>query len=190
MSFKFLALSLLCLGVFASNGFCDVKEKESVLDHKVKSIDGETVNLADYKGKVLLVVNVASKCGYTPQYKGLEALYEQYHDKGLAVLGFPCNQFGKQEQGSDADIKEFCSSTYKVTFDMFSKIDVNDENASPLYKQLTSVDASPKGAGPVKWNFEKFVIGKDGQVLARFPSSVAPSDPELVKVIESALAAN
>ncbi len=186
-------LRLLSLAVFAavfSTTFAPVfAEDASVLDHKVKTIDGEEVNLADYKGKVLLVVNVASKCGYTRQYTGLEELQKKFNDKGLEVLGFPCNQFGKQEPGSEAQIKEFCSSTYKVTFDMFSKVDVNGENADPFYKEIKKVDAAPKGAGEVKWNFEKFLIGKDGKVIARYPSSTEPNDPELVGAIEKAIAA-
>lgn len=159
-----------------------------VLDHKVKSIDGKEINLEDYKGKVLLVVNVASKCGLTPQYEALQALNEKYHDKGLDVLGFPCNQFGKQEPGKESEIKEFCTETYKVTFDMFSKIDVKGENADPLYKQLTSTDTKPTGAGEISWNFEKFLIGKDGKVVARFSPKTKPDDADVIKAIEAELA--
>ena len=160
------------------------EEKGSkVLDHTMKAIDGKEVNLAEkYKGKVLVVVNVASKCGATPQYKQLEGLHDKYHDKGLAVVGFPCNQFGGQEPGTEEEIVKFCKSTYDVSFDLFSKIDVNGEKAAPIYKQLTAKD------GPIKWNFEKFVIGKNGEVVARFPTGTKPDAPEVIKAIEAELA--
>ncbi len=168
------------------------KEKPSdtpvALNFTMKSITGQDVNLADYKGKVLLVVNVASKCGLTPQYEELEALHEKYGDKGLAVLGFPSNQFGKQEPGTDAQIAEFCAETYKVKFPMFSKIDVNGEKAAPLYKHLTSVETQPKGKGDITWNFEKFVIGKDGKVVARFAPRTKPDAKEVLDVLEAELA--
>lgn len=166
----------------------DKNAAPAALDFKVKSINAKEVDLAQYKGKVIVVVNVASECGLTPQYEGLEALYEKYSDKGLTVLGFPCNQFGMQEPGSDAEIAEFCQSNYKVKFPMFSKIDVNGENAAPLYKHLTSLDAQPKGKGQVAWNFEKFVIGKNGQVVARFAPKTEPDAPELIQTIEAELA--
>ncbi len=153
----------------------------------VKDIKGKDVSLADkYGGKVVLIVNVASKCGYTPQYKGLEALHEKHAAKGLAVLGFPCNQFGGQEPGTNLEIQEFCQTKFGVKFDMFDKIDVNGDNASPLYKYLTGPDVPVGDKGPVKWNFEKFLIGKDGQVVARYSSAVKPEDIE--KDIEAALA--
>lgn len=160
------------------------EEKGSkVLDHKMKTIDGKEVNLADkYKGQVLLVVNVASKCGATPQYAQLEGLQDKYHDKGLTVVGFPCNQFGGQEPGSEEEIVKFCKAKYDVSFDMFSKIDVNGDGAAPIYKQLTAKD------GPIKWNFEKFVIGRNGQVVAHFPTKTSPDAPEVVKAIEAELA--
>ena len=160
------------------------EEKSSkVLDHKMKAIDGKEVNLAEkYKGKVLLVVNVASQCGATPQYKQLEGLQDQYHEKGLEVVGFPCNQFGGQEPGSEEEIVKFCKTKYDVSFDLFTKIDVNGEKAAPIYKQLTAKD------GPIKWNFEKFVIGRNGEVVARFPTATKPDAPEVVKVIEAELA--
>jgi len=160
----------------------------SVLANTVKSMEGSPVELSKYDGKVLLVVNVASKCGYTPQYSGMQEVYAKYKEKGFEVLGFPCNQFGGQEPGSNKEIQEYCSSKYKVTFDMFDKIDVNGANASPFYKQLTAVDAKPKGAGNVKWNFEKFLINKKGEVVARFPSSAAPEGKEVTAAIEKALA--
>lgn len=163
-------------------------EKNGVHKFTMKSIDGEDVSLDKYKGKAMLIVNVASRCGYTPQYKGLEALHEKYADKGLAVLGVPCNQFGKQEPGTEEEIKEFCSTKYGVTFDMFGKVDVNGADRCDLYAFLTSPEANPNTAGDVKWNFEKFLVSKDGEVVARFASKVKPDDPELVKAVEAELA--
>ncbi|OYW20367.1 MAG: glutathione peroxidase [Planctomycetales bacterium 12-60-4] len=156
-----------------------------VTEFKMKSLDGKDVDLAKYKGKVLLIVNVASKCGATPQYEQLQELHEKYQAQGLAVLGFPCNQFGGQEPGDAAQIAEFCKAKYDVTFDMFQKIDVNGSDASPLYKTLT---AHEPDAGPIKWNFEKFVIGKDGEIVARFATRTKPDAPEVLKTIETELA--
>lgn len=161
---------------------------EDALNFKAKSIDGESVDLSDYKGKVVLVVNTASQCGLTPHYAGLQELYASHKDKGLVVLGFPCNQFGSQEPGSEAEIKQFCSTNYKVTFPMFSKIEVNGEGADPFYKYLTSKDVDPAGKGSVKWNFEKFLIDREGQLVNRFAPRTSPDDAELVKAIESELA--
>lgn len=158
----------------------------SVLDQTVKDIDGKQAPLKSYQGKVLLIVNVASHCGFTPQYKGLEGLYEKYKDKGFAVLGFPCNQFGAQEPGTNEEIKQFCSSKYNVTFPLFDKIEVNGPNRHPLYAELAGKD-SPY-PGDIKWNFNKFLIGKDGKILKRFDSKVAPDSPELTQAIEAALA--
>ena len=159
----------------------------SVLEFKMKSLSGEEVDLSKYKGKVLLIVNTASKCGLTPQYEDLQALSEKYKDKGLVVLGFPCNQFGKQEPGSSADISSFCTEKYGVTFDMFEKIDVNGESACDLYKFLTGLDLQPKGSGDVQWNFEKFLVGKDGKPIARFAPRTVPMDETLIAAIEKAL---
>lgn len=158
-----------------------------MLSHKVKSIKGEEVNLSKYEGQVLLVVNVASQCGATPQYKQLEALNKKYKDQGLAVLGFPCNQFGGQEPGTEAEIVTFCQSKYDVTFDLFAKIDVKGPEASPLYKTLTSKETDPKFAGDIRWNFEKFLIGRDGSIVARFPTGTKPDAPEVIQAIESEL---
>jgi glutathione peroxidase len=160
---------------------------ESIYDIKLKDIDGKDVALSDYKGKVLLIVNVASKCGYTKQYAGLEALYQKYKDRGVVVLGLPCNQFGGQEPGSNAEIKEFCSTKFNVTFPMFDKIDVNGAGRAPLYTLLAGKD-SPF-PGDIKWNFNKFLIGKDGKILNRFESKVAPESPELTAAVDSALEA-
>src|SRR6478752_5313924 len=165
------------------------QEKPSgALDFKMKSITGKDVDLAEYKGKVLMMVNVASKCGYTGQYEGMEAMYEKYKDKGLVVVGFPCNQFLWQEPGNDEQIAQFCTSKYHVTFPMFSKIEVNGKNAAPLYKYLTSVETKPVKKGKISWNFEKFVVGKNGEVVARFEPGAEPDGPEVVKVIEAELA--
>ena len=158
------------------------------LSYEMKSITGQPVKLADYKGKVVLMVNVASECGLTPQYKELEAVYEKYRDKGLVVLGFPCNQFGSQEPGNDAQIAAFCSENYKVTFPMFSKIEVNGDKAAPLYKYLTALETKPAGKGKITWNFEKFLIGKNAQVVARFAPRTEPDAPEVLAVIEAELA--
>ena len=159
----------------------------SVYDFTMKSIDGADVPLARYKGKVMLVVNVASKCGYTPQYEGLEALYRRYKDKGLVLLGFPANNFGSQEPGTDAEIKTFCTTNYNVTFDMFSKISVKGDDQHPLYAWLTSEQANPATAGSVKWNFTKYLIDKNGRVIAKFGSATKPMSEELVNAIEDAL---
>lgn len=158
----------------------------SVLDHKVKTIDGDDVNLAsEYKGKVLLIVNTASKCGYTPQYEGLEKVYRKYKDKGFAVLAFPANEFGKQEPGTNPQIKEFCTSNYDVSFPLFSKIVVKGEGIHPLYKQLTTAEGY---SGDIPWNFAKFLIGKDGQIAARFKPGDAPESQTVTAAIEKALA--
>jgi glutathione peroxidase len=152
---------------------------------EMKSIDGKPVDLASYKGKVVLVVNVASRCGYTGQYAGMQKLYDAYKDKGFVILGFPANDFGAQEPGTDAEIASFCSTKYGVTFPMFSKITVKGPGKVALYQSLTE-SADPKGE--VAWNFEKFLIGKDGSVIGRFKSGVAPESPDLAKAIEAALA--
>jgi glutathione peroxidase len=159
---------------------------ESIYDLKLKDIDGKDTSLAAYKGKVILIVNVASKCGFTPQYKGLEATYEKYKDKGFVILGFPCNQFGSQEPGTNEEIKQFCSSKYSVTFPLFDKIEVNGANRHPLYVALAG-EKSPF-PGNIKWNFNKFLIGKDGKILQRFDSKVTPESEELTKAVEAALA--
>src|SRR5262245_56002867 len=160
----------------------------AALDFKMKTLAGKDADLSKYQGKVLLVVNVASKCGLTPQYKELEALHEKLGGKGLAVLGFPCNQFGKQEPGSAEEIQEFCSKTYDVKFDMFEKVEVNGSGACPLYKYLTALETKPTGPGKISWNFEKFIIGRNGEVVARFAPRTKPDAPEVMKVIEAELA--
>jgi glutathione peroxidase len=153
-----------------------------------KTIDGTQKSLGDYKGKVLLVVNVASRCGLTPHYAGMQSVYDQYKGKGFEVLGFPCNQFAGQEPGSDADVKSFCETKFGVTFPMFSKLDVNGAGRAPLYAWLTSQATKPDGPGDIAWNFAKFVIGKDGRVRARFNPRIEATAPEVRSAIESALA--
>ena len=159
----------------------------SIYDIPLKDIDGKDTSLKPYAGKVLLVVNVASKCGFTPQYTALEGTYLKYQLQGLVVCGFPCNQFGGQEPGTDADIKTFCTSKYSVSFPMFDKLEVNGANRHPLYVALAGKD-SPF-PGDIKWNFTKFVIGRDGKILNRFDSSVKPDSDEVTKAIEAALSA-
>jgi glutathione peroxidase len=159
-----------------------------VLQFIMKSLQGEDVDLAQYQGKVLLVVNVASECGYTPQYKGLQALYDRYAQDGFEVLGFPCNQFGHQEPGTADQIATFCQQRYGVTFPMFEKVYVNGPNQCGLYKYLTSKDAHAQHAGPIQWNFEKFLLTRDGMVVARFKSHVAPESQQVVETIERELA--
>jgi glutathione peroxidase len=159
---------------------------ESIYDIPLKDIDGNSTSLKPYQGKVLLIVNVASKCGFTPQYTALEALYQKYKDQGLVVLGFPCNQFHQQEPGTDLEIKQFCTSKYDVTFPMFDKLEVNGANRHPLYMLLAGKD-SPF-PGDIGWNFTKFLVGRDGKILNRFASPVKPDSTEVTQAIEAALA--
>ncbi|MBI2426181.1 MAG: glutathione peroxidase [Candidatus Hydrogenedentes bacterium] len=161
----------------------------NVLGFKTKTIDGEEVALDKYKGKVMLIVNVASKCGLTPQYEQLQALHDKYNEKGLAVLGFPANNFNGQEPGTEAEIKEFCSSKFQVKFDMFSKVSVKGDDIAPLFKFLTSADTNKDFAGDIKWNFTKFLVDREGKVIARFEPKTTPDAAEVVAAIEKALAA-
>lgn len=162
---------------------------KSILDFKMRDIDGKDVKLKKYKGNVLLVVNVASKCGYTPQYEGLQSTYEKYRDKGFYVLGFPANNFGYQEGGTDAEIKEFCTSKYHVTFPMFAKISVKGEDQDPLYKFLTSKETNPDFGGDITWNFNKFLVDRSGKVVARFTSKDKPDSETVTAAVEKYLAA-
>jgi len=164
------------------------KKAPRALSFRMKSLSGQDVDLGKYQGKVVMIVNVASKCGFTPQYKQLQALHVKYGGKGLAILGFPCNQFLSQEPGAAEEIMQFCRVNYGVTFDMFAKVKVNGEDACDLYKYLTSLDTKPKGAGKISWNFEKFIIGRNGEVVARFKPFTKPDAPKVVKVIEQELA--
>lgn len=156
-------------------------------DLSAKNIEGTKQALGDFKGQVLLVVNVASKCGLTPHYEGLEAVYNKYKDRGLTVLGFPCNQFAGQEPGTDEEIKEFCSLNFSVDFPLFSKIDVNGDDQDPVYKFLNAATPGPEAAGDITWNFTKFVVGRDGEVVARFDPTTAPDAEPLIAAIEKAL---
>ena len=158
-----------------------------VLDQQVETIDGDTVSLERYRGDVLLIVNVASRCGNTPQYEDLESLQKTYGEKGLRVLGFPANNFGGQEPGTNEQIKEFCTTTYGVTFDLFSKISVAGEDQAPLYEYLTSTKENPEFGGKIRWNFEKFLVGRDGTVVARFAPKVTPLSKEVIAAVEKAL---
>jgi glutathione peroxidase len=156
-------------------------------DIPVRTIEGEETTLASYKGRTLLVVNVASRCGFTPQYEGLQELQDRFEDRGLTVLGFPCNQFAGQEPGTHDEIKEFCSLNYGVAFPLFEKIDVNGDDRHPLYEALTTREDDDGRAGDVMWNFEKFVISPDGDVVGRFRTQVTPTSDEVVKTIEEHL---
>jgi glutathione peroxidase len=159
----------------------------SIYDAEIKTLEGEATSLSDYQGKTVLVVNVASKCGLTPQYEGLQKLHERFADQGFEVLGFPCNQFAGQEPGSAEEIREFCDTNYHVSFPLFEKIDVNGQNSHPIYRELTQTPDATGEAGDVKWNFEKFLIGPEGSVIGRFRPQVTPDDPALVEAIESQL---
>jgi glutathione peroxidase len=178
---KSIILSILAMAM--------AQQVPASLNFTMKSLDGKPVNLSKYQGNVVLMVNVASQCGYTPQYEGLEELHKRYSARGLRLLGFPSNDFGQQEPGSNAEIADFCKKNYGVQFDMFSKIDVLGSTKAPLYKYLTSPQTNPKFAGEVEWNFEKFLIGRDGRVIARFRSPVEPLSKEMTSAIEAALAA-
>jgi len=159
----------------------------SAHDFSLDTIDGAPLPLSSFAGKTLLVVNVASRCGFTPQYAGLEELYRTYKDRGLVVLGVPCNQFAGQEPGSEEEIKTFCSTTYDVTFPLSRKVDVNGEGAHPLYRWLTEQAAEPEGAGPVKWNFGKFLIDRAGHVVARFKTTTTPTSERVLEALERTL---
>lgn len=159
----------------------------SIYEFKMKNIDGSDVSLETYKGKVVMIVNTASKCGYTPQYEQLQAVYDKYKDKDFVILGFPANNFLGQEPGTDSEIKEFCSLKYKVTFPMFSKISVKGADQHPLYTYLTNEKSNPGFSGDIGWNFEKFLLGKDGKTIARWKSNVKPDDPQVIEAIEKAL---
>ena len=179
---QMVAMALLAGSVAANAGVAG-----SVYSFRMKTIDGEATTLAPYKGKVLLLVNVASACGYTPQYTALESVYEKYKDKGLVIVGIPANNFANQESGSEAEIKTFCNRKYHVTFPMMSKVSVTGADKTPLYGYLTSSTTDPKFAGEVKWNFTKFLVGRNGLPVARFEPAVTPDSPEVITAIEGAL---
>ncbi|MCU1463272.1 MAG: putative glutathione peroxidase [Acidimicrobiales bacterium] len=161
----------------------------AIHDITLNTLKGDLASLGDHKGKALLLVNVASKCGLTPQYEGLERIHEQYQDRGFSVLGFPCNQFGAQEPGSAEEIETFCSTTYGVTFPLYEKLEVNGEGRHPLYDELTAKADAEGNAGDIQWNFEKFLVSPDGQVVQRFRPMVDPEAPELIEALEAQLPA-
>ncbi|MBX9626331.1 MAG: glutathione peroxidase [Gemmataceae bacterium] len=180
--FRFAAAAAV-VAAAAATAPAEDKAVTAPLDLKMKGIDGKEMDLAKYKGKVVLVVNVASKCGYTPQYKGLEELYAKYGKDGLVVLGVPSNDFGKQEPGTEEDIQKFCTTNYKVTFPMTAKVVVKGDDKAELYKRLTAATDNKE----IGWNFEKFLIGRDGKVVGRYKSSVAPESDDLGKAIKTEL---
>jgi glutathione peroxidase len=194
--FRSAIVGLILTAVIAAAAIMYSSQKEpvlaggaSVLDFKMRDIDGNDVKLDKYKGNVLLIVNTASKCGYTPQYEGLQSTYTKYKDKGFYVLGFPANNFGTQEPGTETEIKEFCTSKYHVTFPMFAKISVKGEDQDPLYKFLTDKATDPEFAGDITWNFNKFLVDRKGHVVARFSSKDTPESPAVTAAIEKYLAA-
>ena len=189
----FVAL-VVCSTVFAislssraSNAADSGEKMNSIYDFTLKDIDHKEVNLATYRGKVVLVVNVASRCGFTPQYEGLQKLYAKYKDRGFVILGFPANNFMAQEPGTDEEIKTFCSAKYNVSFPIFSKISVKGDDIHPLYKFLTSKETNPDFGGDIKWNFSKFLLDKNGKIVARFEPAVKPESDPMVQAIEKAL---
>ena len=175
---RLLFAAIFCMCAFGAS---------SVYEFTLNSIDGHPAPLANYKGKVLLLVNVASKCGFTPQYTALEGLHEKYKSQGLVVVGFPANNFMGQEPGTNEEIKDFCSRTYNVKFPMYSKISVKGDDKAALYQFLTNKDTNPSFGGDIKWNFTKFLVSRDGKILARFEPAVKPDSPEVVSAIEKAL---
>jgi len=163
--------------------------EKTVYDFTLNSIDGQSAPLSAYKGKVVLLVNVASRCGYTPQYTALESIYEKYKDRGFVIVGIPANNFGGQEPGTNEEIKTFCSAKYHVTFPMMAKVSVKGTDITPLYQFLTDKNLHPQTGGEIGWNFTKFLVGPDGNVIARFDSKVTPDSPEVTSAIEKALSA-
>ena len=180
-------VALSWAGLARSQGEEAGSEAKTVYDFEVKNIDGKEVKLSDYKGDVVLMVNVASRCGLTPQYKDLQKLHDKYKDSGLRVLGFPANNFGGQEPGSNEEIKSFCSSNYNVTFDMFAKVSVKGSDCCPLYQFLTAEETNGEFAGEIEWNFTKFLIDGDGKVIARFGPKVKPMSKRVRTAIDKAL---
>jgi glutathione peroxidase len=186
-SLSVLLLSSLLTSMVAGTVIAGDKETKSIYDFTMKTIDGKDTPLSAYKGKVLLIVNVASRCGNTPQYEGLEALYRKYKDQGFTILGFPANNFGKQEPGTDAEILTFCSTKYDVTFDMFSKISVKGADQHPMYDFLTSAKTNPQFSGDVKWNFQKYLVDRKGNIVGKFDPTDKPLSTEMSSAIEKAL---
>ncbi len=176
----FLILALMGTTLMAAD--------KTIYDFTLNTIDGQAAPLSSYKGKVVLLVNVASRCGYTPQYSALESLYEKYKDQGFVIIGIPANNFGGQEPGSNQEIKTFCTSKYHVTFPMMSKVSVKGDDITPLYAYLTDKSTNPSTGGEIGWNFTKFLVAPDGKIIARFDSKVTPDSPEVTSAIEKALA--
>jgi glutathione peroxidase len=174
------------LGLLALFAATSLFAASSIYDFTLPSIDGKPSPLANYKGKVILVVNVASRCGFTPQYSSLEAIYEKYKDQGFVILGFPANNFGQQEPGTNAEIKKFCSTKYSVSFPLYSKVSVKGDDTTPLYQYLTT-KANPAVAGEIQWNFTKFLVDRNGNVVQRFEPDVTPDSPQVVAAIEKLL---
>jgi glutathione peroxidase len=187
MSSLILGLAAVLTIAPAAEGKKPEKKKMTALDFKMKDIDGKEVDLSKYKGKVVLFVNVASKCGYTKQYKALQKLHEDYSKDGLVIVGVPANEFGKQEPGTNAEIAKFCSTEYGVKFPIMAKVVVKGDGICPLYKFLTSKETNPDNAGVIKWNFTKFLVGRDGTVVKRFESAVKPDSDEMTKAIKAEL---
>ena len=179
--------SIPALIVFLAASVMFAANAASIYDFTIKSIDGQPVSLKSYQGKVVLLVNVASKCGFTPQYTGLEALYEKYKDRGLVIIGVPANNFAQQEPGTNEEIKTFCSRKYNVTFPMMAKVSVLGDDKAPLYRYLTDKSADPKFGGDIKWNFTKFLFDRNGNLVARFEPPVTPDSAEIQSAVESAL---
>lgn len=195
MTKRNLILVVLTFFLFANGSFAKIENKEkikmnSIYDFTVKDIDGEDLKLEKFKGKVVLIVNVASKCGNTPQYEGLQKIYSKYKDQGFVILGFPANNFLGQEPGTNEEIKQFCTLNYNVTFPMFSKISVKGKDIAPLYKYLTEKETNPEFAGKISWNFNKFLIDRNGKIVARFGSKVKPESEEIIGTIEKNLKNN
>jgi glutathione peroxidase len=182
---KALVPAMICLVFFAA---AVIGAEKNVFDYALNTIDGQPAPLSAYKGKVVMLVNVASRCGFTPQYTALEAIYEKYKDRGFVIVGIPANNFGAQEPGTNQEIKTFCQSKYNVTFPMMSKVSVKGDDKTPLYQYLTDKSANPKTGGDIQWNFTKFLVGPEGQIIARFEPKVTPDSPEVTGAIESALA--
>lgn len=182
-----ILVALFGLSLAASSAVAAPPDAKSVYDFTLKSIDGQPTPLSSYHGKVILLVNVASHCGFTPQYTALEAVYEKYKSRGLVIVGVPANNFGGQEPGSNEEIKTFCTKKYNVSFPMMSKLSVAGEDKTPLYQYLTDKSTDPKFAGEIKWNFTKFLVDKNGNLIARFDSAVKPDSAEVTAAIEAAL---
>jgi len=187
------ALAFICAAAFgvSSSSFASApitgEKMNSIYDFSLKDIDHKEVALSQYRGKVVMIVNVASRCGFTPQYEGLQKIYMKYKDRGFVILGFPANNFMAQEPGTDEEIKTFCSAKYSVTFPIFSKISVKGDDIHPLYKLLTSKDTNPEFGGDIKWNFSKFLVDKNGKVIARFEPAIKPESDPVIQAIEKAL---